>query len=99
MLPNADVTALFNQFAGREVPMREDSFTFKGREYKQLDLADRNDATVRELEQHAKDNGLSLRLWWNGVAGTADYRLDRVNAHIEKEADGKYRIAPRFTLG
>ena len=99
MSPNHDVSQIFNQFAGREVAMREDTFTFKGREYKQLDLADRNDATVTEMEKFAKDNGLQLRLWWNGIAGTMDYRLDRVNAHIEQGTDGKYRIAPRFDLG
>lgn len=99
MLPNTDVSAIFNRFAGREIPMREDTFTFKGRQYEQLNLADQNDPTVKEMEDFAKGQGLQLRLWWNGIAGTADYRMNRVNAHIEKAVDGKYRVAPRFNLG
>jgi hypothetical protein len=30
---------------------------------------------------------------------TMDYRLDRVNARIEKGNDGKWRVGQRFNLG
>ncbi|MEZ0223981.1 MAG: hypothetical protein ACAH83_05465 [Alphaproteobacteria bacterium] len=99
MSPKRDVSHLFNKFAGREVPMKEEPFVIRGKTYTQVTLADDNDPTVQEIEQEAKKNGLQLRLWWPGVAGTADYRMDRVNAHIEKSTDGKYRISSRFDLG
>lgn len=31
--------------------------------------------------------------------GTMDYRTDRVNTHIEKAPDGKWRVGPRFDIG
>ena len=40
-----------------------------------------------------------LRVWWDGIMGTMDFRTNRVNAHIEKEADGKYRVSNRFNIG
>ncbi|TAL38955.1 MAG: hypothetical protein EPN97_03185 [Alphaproteobacteria bacterium] len=99
MSPKRDVSHIFNKFAGREVPMKEEPFVIRGKTYTQVRLANDDDPTVGELEQEAKKNGLKLRLWWPGVAGTADFRMDRVNAHIEKGKDGKYRIGNRFDLG
>jgi hypothetical protein len=96
---NRDVSHLFNKFAGREVPMKEEPFTIRGRTYTQVKLADENDPTVQALRDEAKAHGLSMRVWWPGIAGTADFRMDRVNAHIEKGTDGKYRVGPRFDLG
>jgi hypothetical protein len=28
-----------------------------------------------------------------------DYRTDRVNAHVDKGADGKYRVGNTFNIG
>ncbi|MDE1151443.1 MAG: hypothetical protein PW788_02805 [Micavibrio sp.] len=99
MTPQRDVSHIFNKFAGKEVPMKEEEFDFKGHKYTQVKLADENDATVKEMRDAAKDAGLRLRLWLPGTMGTMDFRMDRVNARIEKEADGKYRVSPRFNLG
>jgi hypothetical protein len=99
MSPKLDVSDIFNKFAGREVPMKEEPFVIRGKTYTQVRLADENDPTVKELHDDAKAKGLSLRLWWPGMAGTADFRMDRVNAHIEKATDGKWRISNRFDLG
>jgi hypothetical protein len=32
------------------------------------------------------------------LAGTSDHRTDRVNVHVNKDADGKYRIGS-FDIG
>jgi hypothetical protein len=99
-----DVSHIFNKFAGREVPMVEEKKVhhspYSGdHEYTQVKLADPNDPTVQEMRDEAKKHGLKLRLWWPGIAGTMDFRTDRINAHIEKEADGKYRVSKRFNIG
>ncbi len=99
MSPKRDVSDLFNKFAGREVPMKEEPFTIRGKTYTQVRLANDKDPTVEEMRDEAKSHGLSLRVWWPGTAGTADFRMDRVNAHIEKAADGKWRVTNRFDLG
>ncbi len=99
MTPPRDVSAIFNKFAGREVAMKEEEFDFKGHKYTQVKLADENDATVKEMRDAAKDAGLRLRLWLPGTVGTMDFRTDRVNARIEKEAGGKYRVSKRFNIG
>lgn len=100
--PN-DVSNLFNKFAGREVPMAETQrkMTIGGKEYtfNEVSPADKNDPVLAEMRDEAKKHGLSLRVWWEGIMGTMDYRMDRVNAHIEKAQDGKWRVAPRFNLG
>ena len=99
-----DLGHIFNKFAGREVPMVEEKKVHHSpytgdHEYTQIKLADPNDPTVQEMRDEAKKHGLKLRLWWDGIAGTMDFRTDRVNAHIEKEADGKYRVSKRFNIG
>lgn len=102
---NLDVSKLFNQFAGKEIPMKEEEKTYTRRRtgetvtYTQVSLADDNDPTVKAMADHAKANGLSLRLWWPGMFGTMDFRTNRVNAHIEKAADGKWRVEREFRLG
>lgn len=94
---------IFGKFAGREVPLNEKPYevklqsrTIKGT---QLELANKNDPTIAEMEKTAAENGLSLRLWWPGIMGTMDYREDRVNAHLEKDKGGKWRVSSKFNLG
>jgi hypothetical protein len=99
MSPKRDVSHIFNKFAGREVPMKEEPFVIRGKTYTQIRLADDKDPTVQEMRDAAKEAGLKLRLWWPGIAGTMDFRMDRVNAHIEKAPDGKWRVSNRFDLG
>jgi len=103
MMPRKDVSSLFNKFAGREVPMVERSSSFQkgGKTYTVpvILLECGNDPLLEEMKKVAKDNGLTLRLWWKGRMGTMDHRLDRVNVHIEKCPDGKWRIGKNFNLG
>lgn len=66
MSPKRDVSSIFNKFAGREVPMTEQTRNI-GRH------------TITEISP-ANPN-------------------DRVNAHIEKAPDGKWRVSNRFDIG
>ncbi len=100
-----DLSKIFGRFAGREVDMRE--------EVQELDLpalgikakipvispANPNDPVFEEMRTEAQKHGLTLRLWWEGVVGTMDYRTNRVNATIEKNGDGKWRVSSRFNIG
>jgi hypothetical protein len=99
MSPKRDVTHLFNKFAGREVPMKEEPFTVRGRTYTQVKPVNSPDPVIDEMRDEAQKNGLKLRVWWPGVAGTCDFRMDRVNAHIEQAPDGKWRVSNKFDLG
>jgi hypothetical protein len=95
---NRDLSGHFNRFAGKEVAVEETTHKTKYGTYVSAHLAKAN-PVVAELKQAIEDMGLHMRLWLPGSAGTCDFRMDRVNVHVEKEADGKYRIAPRFDLG
>ena len=99
-----DVSQQFNQFAGREVAVTEKDMTafYKklGFDYAGVEAhLDENDPVVAELEAAVQKAGLQLRLWLPGMMGTMDYRLDRVNVHVAKEDDGKYRIQPGMNIG
>ena len=99
-----DVSRQFNQFAGREVAVTEKDMT---EFYKKLGFdfsgveahLDENDPVIKELSEAVAKTGLQLRIWLPGTMGTMDYRLDRLNVHVAKEADGKYRIQPGMDLG
>ena len=94
-----DITQLFNKFVGREVPVRELSNSETGTVV-YVEALNAPDPVIKEMEQLAKDNALSLRVWFPaGSRGTMDARRDRMNAHVEKAADGKYRVTDKFHIG
>lgn len=99
---NTDLSKKFAKFAGREVNAVEKNFDYKIGDttypMTEVHLA-KDDPAVAELNAAVKKANLSLRLWLPGMMGTMDYRLNRLNAHVEKAADGKYRIGSSFTLG
>ena len=99
MPPMRDVSRIFNKFAGREVPMESKVVKVAGYTFTEHEPKNNPDPVLTALEKEATKNGLSLRVWWPGIAGTCDYREDRVNAHIEQGHDGKWRVSPRFDLG
>lgn len=97
-----DVSKIFNKFAGREIEMVETTKRYGSRIrgiYKELSLKDPCDPTLTEMAKVAKENGLTLRILWPGLAGTMEMRPDRVTTYIEKQLDGKYRISNRFDIG
>ncbi len=98
------INLIFNKFAGKEVPMLEETKTMKlshlgDYTYTEVKPANDKDPVLEAMQKEAAKNGLSLRVWWPGLAGTADFRDARVNAHIEKGTDGKWRVGKRFDLG
>lgn len=93
---NTDLSQQFAKFAGREVKVEEKHFPKWGITEARVD---HTDPAVAELTAAVQATGLQLRLWSPGMMGTMDYRLNRLNAHVEKAADGKYRIGSSFTLG
>jgi len=96
------IAHLFNKFAGKEVAVTEtqQSINIGGtvHTFNEVSLAP-NDPVVKAMQKTAEDNGLHLRLWLPGSMGTCDYRTDRVNAHVDKGPDGKWRVGNRFDLG
>lgn len=97
-----DLSKQFAKFAGREVNAKEITQNVKigDTTYPITEVhLDKDDPAVTELSAAVKAAGLKLRLWLPGTMGTMDYRLDRLNAGVEKAADGKYRITSSFTLG
>lgn len=94
----------FNKFAGREVGVTETPFKT---EFKNLGITyegvhveiQKDDPAITELTTAVQAAGLRLRLWLPNTMGTMDFRRDRLNVHVAKEADGKYRIQPNFNLG
>lgn len=97
-----DISKIFNKFAGREIEMTETMKSYgpgiRGI-YKEVNLKDPNDPTIKEMQDLAKKNGVMLRILWPGLAGTQELRPNRVTAYIAKEADGKYRISKNFSVG
>ena len=99
-----DVSHIFNKFAGREVDMTERTETVKFKHigeqtFTVIEPANKDEPLFKEMQDEAKKNGLSLRLFWPGMMGTMDYRTDRVNANIEKSSDGKWRVGKHFSIG
>ena len=92
---DTDLSKKFSRFAGREVNAREKTRNVKIGEVS----LDEKDPAVAALATAVRKAGLELRLWIPGMAGTCDYRLNRLNAHVEKSDDGKFRIGSSFTLG
>jgi len=98
------ISKAFNKFAGREVECVEETKTHHFKSLGDITLTevrlkDPNDAVLQELRDEAAAMGLKLRVWLPGTMGTMDYRTDRLNVHVGKEADGKYRISPNIGIG
>lgn len=98
-----NLTEIFGKFAGREVPLNETSQdieigdeTFKIYE---LSLKDPNDPTLKEISDEAEKHGLSLRVFWPGMVGTADHNMRRLNVTIEQSNDDKWVVSNNFSLG
>lgn len=99
-----DVSHIFNKFAGREVNMTErtEKIKFKHigeQSFTVVEPANKDEPLFKEMQDEASKHGLTLRLFWPGMAGTMDCRNDRVNAHIEKGTDGKWRVGRHFGIG
>lgn len=82
-----NITALFNKFVGKEVFSPSCPVTMP-------------DPVISEIVQLAEKNGLNkVRVLYPNSMVTMDYWEDRLNIHVEKSADGKYRVAKDFSIG
>jgi hypothetical protein len=95
---NLDLSGKFNHFAGKEIAVTEVTHTTKYGPIVEARL-DKSNPVVDELKKAVEDMGLRLRLWLPGTAGTMEFRMDRLNVHVSKAEDGKYRIDPKFNIG
>jgi hypothetical protein len=93
---------IFGRFMFAEVPLVEETKTYKigGKEhtYNNIGLQDENHPVLVDLRKTAKECGMTVRVWWPGMIATMELDRDRLNVHIEKSADGKWRIAERMNL-
>ena len=100
----AHITRLFNKFAGKEIAVKEDRYILQMDNNKPapvnvVKLRNAQDPVLGAMKNIAEKHGLKLRIWWPGKIGTRDYKPNRVNAYLEKQADGKYRISNKFHIG
>ena len=86
MKKTPDLKKIFGKFAGKELrdPNR---------------LTTDIDSVLAQMETAAQKNGLKLRVWFPGTIGTMELRSDRVNAHVDQGADGKFRVSNKFEIG
>ena len=97
------INLIFNRFAGREVPMKEETKTMRigcvVKKHTSVSPANADDPVLQEMRDEAARSGLQLRVIWPGKGSTDDVVPHRVTATIEKSPDGKYRIANKFDMG
>ena len=91
-----DVQALFNKFAGQEVPVKA---VIDGEKYEEWALVNDKDPVLQEMFDVATKSGLFVRVWLPDSFGTEEYRTDRLNVYIEPDSKGKWTVSDRFTIG
>jgi hypothetical protein len=99
-----EVSKQFNKFAGKEVAVIEKPWKIEAtKRFPAMEgvtvECDGSDAVIVDLVAEAAKAGFNLRIWTPGVMGTCDWQPSRLNVHIEKEDDGKYRIQPNMSMG
>ena len=83
---NLDLAAIFGHFAGQ--PLKDP---------KRL-TAD-IDTVAEQMRETAKQHGLTLRLKFPGMMYTQDAKPSRVNADVERDAKGGFRVKGNFRIG
>lgn len=82
----------FKDYIGKKIGVKEEQREFKSElivhKYTECTLEE-NEPTIAAIE--AEWNG-KFRVWLPGQMGTMDWWTDRLNVHIEKNADGDYTI-------
>jgi hypothetical protein len=93
------ITSLFQEFAGREVPMQATPIQLRDRTYIEYTPSNNPDPVIEAMTALAEEHGFSLRVLWQGLSGAADRRFDRLTAHIEQGADKTWRVSSQFEIG
>ena len=86
MSQNLNLTAIFGKFAGQ--PLKDPRR-----------LTADIDTVAEQMREIAKQHGLTLRLKFPGMMHTQDARRDRVNADVERDAAGNFRVKGNFRIG
>ncbi|WP_435641438.1 hypothetical protein [Micavibrio aeruginosavorus] len=81
-----DLSKIFGQFAGQ---------TLKNPQRMTCDMDD----VLTNMQDVAAQNGLTLRVKWEGRMHDQMHNPNRVNVNVETGADGKIRITPDFQIG
>lgn len=97
-----DISSLFNKYAGKEVQVIEHhrSMMIGGQKFDFDEVNPvKDEPTLAAMKKTAEENGLRLRVWFPGWAGTCDYDTKRVNVDVDKAPDGKWRVGSKFSFG
>lgn len=87
----------FDKYVGRKVLVKETQETIKigGKDYDHINYEiETGDTVVAEIQKEYP----KVRVWLPNTMGTMDYRLDRLNVHIEKQTDGSF-VVTRMNFG
>ena len=77
------INKAFNKFAGKEINRGDD-----------------HDPVLKEMQFEAMAHGSRLRLLWSDeTSGLEEVDTSRVTAYIDQDADGKWRVGKKFTVG
>ena len=57
------------------------------------------DDVLAKMQEIAKQNGISLRVKWEGWTHDTMHTPDRINVNVETDANGQIRIKPDFHIG
>ncbi len=92
---------IFKQFAGREIDVIETPFEYKGRHGTRKGVRSeitggQNNPVIQEMNQHAENVRLKLTVTAAFAMTPRQLCWPEVIATVEKNADGKYRISPKF---
>ena len=97
-----DLAEIFGRFAGQEVALTEHRHTMtmggKVLEFTDTSLAPGGQPAVTGLRDEAARLGLQLRIWIPGMVATTELNPNRLNVHVEKSSDGRYRISERMSM-
>lgn len=98
----ANMLKIFGRFIYAEIPIKEEIRTvpFAGQQVQIEDvrLADTNHPVLQDLRKTAKECGMDVRIWHPGMIATMEFNANRLNIHIEKSSDGKWRIAEHMNM-
>ena len=97
-LEPSEILELFNKFSGKEIPVHE-LFDSATNETLNVDILNQPEPVIEEMKKVAAGQGYHFRVCIPGKRITKEYNTNRINASIEKGADGKWRVSNKFKIG
>lgn len=93
----SQVLEQFNKYAGREVNVLKEHKVILQFGYTDYSVAP-NDPTLQAIQKDAQSAGLELSVRMPDTVGTMEFNDKRVNIHVDKDRDEKWRIQ-RLSMG